>query len=808
MPEEGMKELGPKPWEISSQHTGQQPEAIKTTNDISSEFEQKPPAEIIEDVGGAHEMPRVLDSMDPNDIDPRTAQEMAGARSDLFESRSPSIQLINLSESKDRLEKMKSKELEVRYNKFVGDILYEPLTWVNKARTRFGADGYEFKFSKRSADFFRKELFLNSYEENRGGEKGEALRHAILKDTIRLEAFEAMIEHSYPFLFFYFSGTDAMSVLTTGRRLSVLSTDDFRKMYGKLKVPEIKEAKMKKLPESLREGPGERIKNGVSELCHFQLAIANMNRFDPYKENSMKMNIPTTEREFLAELFRITGKGEGDTQKITVNNKTFDINLLSYFTTMETESERKRYESLMMSLVINNAYSRLSELPQEFSEVTGEHDKAYKQLIDDINKTAHQIEDVQDAVDLVTGIPASWKEAKWIHELTFSMNLGTMEINNLAYYRKWKNIEDSDKISSSISIAGPDTAYDTVNAMLRLVHELQYSQKGRVVSPLMGPVDQEFVDDLIFKILDAEGDTNLRREISKSERLSIGAKILGMYEEGNDEIKLSDSADKMFRELTKDKKMNKEVSKFLEKTAIGWKTSYEGAVLPFPVKGVFESAILFEAFVDKENNKTLQDLLDEGKLYTDEEFDSDKYFPFVPDASQVNNKFMQDVLGVLYGKQDARALKEKYGINPVFAITQTIKETDIGTRMENHVLPGEEKPVPKEVYQIVHSAYINIAYLALYEHGILDGDGNWTSLDKDSFLKGFGDKKGVIDYVVAAAGVLPKDKGNFKDFRDTYVRCLLGFSEWFMSVADAAQKQYESEKWAEDKRRTASALKQ
>ncbi|WKZ25364.1 MAG: hypothetical protein QY322_03150 [bacterium] len=626
----------------------------------------------------------------------------------------------------------------------------------------------------------------------------QPLAKVLMADMARFGGIEKMVEHASVFQMFYYDGLYMYGALASGRRIKVLGTDDLRLIFGNLKGLDLKGVEPS---EEIGEGAGETLRKMVANQIHFDMAIASLNRFNPNKpagqETEMKMS--ETERAFLGSLFKKDGN---KTKEITVNGKTFQTNLLSFYLTTDKEKERKTSESLMQALHVHDAKDILDSIGEDPTKFTAPDDAKYKDLLSKVQKTAKEIENGWDSF---ISTPKA-RLAKWAGEIAFTTNIATLNVNDLAYGFEWEQDKKDKSWQFKPAIAGPNTGYDAVNIWLSMQHELEYMLKARVRTPAFPGVASDQAWDFIRKIVVEKEDPKIKSEILKDRGLMLGAAILGMYE---GEIKLNEKDQTEVDNIrgarfakgdtTKMMSFNTVALKVLEKSIFGYPTWVEGKVLPIPIRGMFNGINLLKTMVvDPKAGKTVFDKLNEGETLASDSIDFENQSPYVVDSWHVNLKMLGDVMRLMYGQGDKKTQESYFAGSASEGLGTLIKKMDIGTRGEYVPMDlGETEGdgvtpkltnIPRPFYEIVYTAYAVVSHLAFVDHGIWDAGGKWRGLDPTLFWDGNGSKKGVKQWVEAAYTSLPDNKGSFDHYRDSMVLMIEAIAQWMVSIAPAAEK--------------------
>lgn len=785
------------------------------TNLVGSQMQIPESVRTLQNIGPdeGHKMrigKEIVNQLDPNDpnafaqsIADRIAEELSAGREGY--SAPSFVQLTNLIE-KGQFPK-NSESIENAYRETTVDLVGTLFDEMNDVRLHMIPDQYGLMRHGGNLQMMRSRLqsSLSRYEsiDDIKDEKVKELAIVLNADLLRYKGIGTMVEHASVYQQFYYDGIPMYQALVTGRRIKVMGIDDLRLVFGKLKGADVEKLSAV-LPEKINKGSAEEIKRMTSDQMSFELKIAGLNRFDPSLPEGQEtrgIKVTKTEMEFLNSLF----KGSM-TENITVDKKDFSINLLSIYTTVSTEKERKTYEALMMSLMINNAREKLSTLPSEGPAKFGPgDDKKYKDLIRDISTTRDKIIENWDSLTKTN----KEKLASWAIELNHTFNVATLNINDLSYCFNWSPerdakgelIIDNNKKqykNFKIDVGGPNTAYDAINIWLWMFHEVEYQGKARVRTPMIPTADGSQAKELIKRIVLGEDENAVKAEILEDRGLAMGAAILGLYGLGVDQNdkRLSENDKQLIKNIrgakfagkdaSKMMTFNKEAAAILEKTILRFPVWVKGKVLPMPIKSTFDNAnFLKNMVVNEATGETVFQHLANGGSISDIDFEN--YKPFEFDSWQVDLKMTADVLGLMYGQGNQKNMDPYFEGSASDGIGSLIKKMDIGQRGDKNYLPigenGKLVKVNRAFYEITNTAYITMAYLAFVKHGVWNGHGNWTGVEKNAYVNS------VRKWVVAAYTSLPENKGDFKNYRDSMVLMMMAVSQWISSIAPAAEKQ-------------------
>lgn len=626
------------------------------------------------------------------------------------------------------------------------------------------------------------------------------------RDIVRVDSFYTLEKHSIGFKRFYYDKKGTFSLLATGARQGTMMSDDMRLMFGHLKGLDLPDQKVEELGIKKEQLVGDETSKMVRQMDHFERAIAAMNRFNAEKKSGeeMFMVVPEVEQEFLASFFTIEGESdEGSpsdsdfepkrTQKITVSvpnengnqvDKTFWTNLLSYYVTVDPETDRKKYEATMKALMEVDALDKLKELPRVWVNLQNSADQKakYEELV----------KQVRDARDRRLGKwdmrpkPPRARIADWAYEHGFTLQVATQNISELAYRWKWK--KGGGVWNMSVEIPGPETGHDAVNGKNGLVHETLYKvEKGRVMTKVMPWPNPETSGEMIKIMLMETRGKDPKPIILNNHKLSLGAAVIGLYP-GEAGINLNEEERKRLKLIHDNVPVNQDALRILDAMLWMWDLSAENCYLPMPIKPTLDSFNLLKVMKDKTTEETAYETLHKKEYATMEDVDFENMTWYAPDAWEVNMKMLEDVLGVAYGGVATNDLVKVFE-NDGMTMGEFIKKLDIGGRAEKWELmvrksidPSnsgykeyEKITVPKGFIEIMHTAYLLVTYTALVKHGIWD-KGGWGEHNQKNYWES-------IQSLLTMAMYEPENKGGFKNYSGTLARVIEGVAEWYAASA-------------------------
>lgn len=725
----------------------------------------------------------------------------------------PSVILNSCVESGEIID---SKELLNTYKKNSVDLLGPIKALQKDARTRFETNDYSSIRSDEilegmNRDFEQAVIHVDKFEDL-GGPEISYFAKILNEDLVRVGAFHKLEKHALGFKFFYFDSKGSFSLLATGRRHGAINTQDWMSMFSPLKGLEpsekeleflsTKENKQSKLLIPENEKVGKEVSKMVAHIDHFERAVGAMNRYNAFKSSGqeMFMEISGPEQELLGNLFTVENRAVSDnkkyeefeeakTKKITVTvkengvdvDKKFYTNLLSYYITADPEIDRRRYEATMIALAENDIFSSLKTLPLVLDHFNEEEFNQLRSLFDKVKETREDILNKWDSASK----PFRRRLAEFAYEQNFNIQTGTQNIAELAYRFKWKKVNN--RWDYTVEIPGPEVGQDAVNGRSPLVHELTYKVlKGRGVTNLMPWPKTESVNEMIKIALMETRGKDPKPIILRDPGLAKGAAIIGLYpNEAEDKLSEKDLKDVNYArgKLT----FNEEALRVLDKILWIYDLSTDGCYLPMPIKPMYDSFNLYKVMKDSVTNETVHETLSkEGKTLQDVDFNNMIWY--TGDAWEVNMKMMEDVLQMMYGRQDPKYV-DTFLQDKVGGIGEMIKKMDIGTRAEKwevevrksldpeNSLYNEKETidVPKGFIEIMQISYLIVTHTALKKWRIWD-EGGWGEDTQRNYWEDIQDWAKVASYE-------PSEKGKFNNYSDTLVLMIYALAEWYVNPA-------------------------
>jgi len=614
------------------------------------------------------------------------------------------------------------------------------------------------------------------------------------ENLVRIKSFHHLENHTIGFKNFYYDKSGAFKLLVTGRRHGAINQGD---MIGMMKPldglslsrPEIDALK---IPET--EYLGNEISRMTADIEHFERAVGAMNRFNAFKPEGqeMFMKVPQTERILLRHLFAtpstVDYKNDPKTGVDTrINGKEFCTGLLSYYVTADLESDRRRYEATMKALAETGALKILKDLPRTAATLNAAADKKNA-----FYKLAKDVETVRDRIlggwnSLIK--PFSSRLADFAYEQSYNLNTGSQNIAELSYRFKYEPLgKDGWKIVAEIP--GPETGQDGVNGRSPLVHELIYKiKKGRGVTDMMPWPDKTKVDEMVLIALGETRGKDPKPIILARSGLAKGAATIGLYP-GEAEKKLNDLELEQVKKSRGKMQFNEKALRVLDSMLWIYDLSAEGCSLPMPIKPMYDSFNLYKVMKDSVTNKTVFETINDKEYGTLQDPDYKNMTWYSPDAWEVNMKMIEDVITMMYGRQDPKYVGT-FMDNKAGGLGEMIKKMDIGTRAENWKIevrkslhpssPNyknyEQIEVPKGFIEIMQAAYLLVTHTALVKEGIkIWNKGGWKEMTQTAYWE-------EIQNCVTVALYEPSKKGDFEHYNETLALMIIAIAEWY---ADAA----------------------
>lgn len=700
------------------------------------------------------------------------------------------------------------KELVSDFRKASIDLI-DPLMQLQiDARTRFNFNDYSVVRLAEIADGYSRDFQQAVQHVDRFEDLGSPATSGLAKlqniNLVRIGAFHKLENHTIGFKNFYFDAKGAFSLLATGRRHGAINTGDWISMFSPL--PELELNNSEKDALKILEGnfTGEEVSKMTAQIEHFDRAVGAMNRYNPTRTGKeMFMEVSETEQKFLAELFTVPleprGIDEEDdkwnkrsnpnnvdykpehTTKVEVNGKKFYTNLLSWYVSAHPESDRRKYEATMKALVEVDALGVLKTLPRVLDHLVDENKTRFDELVIKVNETRDRI--LGNWNSLVK--PFRSRLADFAYEQNFNLQTGTQNIAELSYRFKWE--KKNNVWDFTVEIPGPETGQDAVNGRNPFVHELTYKVlKGRGVTNMMPWPKAESVNEMIkIALMETQGK-DPKPIILADPGLAKGAAIIGLYP-NEAESKLDDKDLKDVIYARSKLKFNEKALKVLDSILWIYDLSAENSYLPMPIKPMYDSFNMYKVMKDPVTGKTVHETLSqEGKTLQDVDFSNMVWH--AGDDWEVNMKMIEDVLQMMYGRQDPKYL-DSFLQDKVGGIGEMIKKMDIGTRSEDWKVEVRKSLDPRDVeynvkkevkvekgfIEIMQISYLIVTYTALKKWRIWD-EGGWDEGNQREYWED------IQEWAKIAISE-PSKKGDFENYNDTLVLMIYALAEWYTNPA-------------------------
>lgn len=764
-------------------------------------------------------------SPDNPQIDPRREREFQDRQNLLFYQRPSLMHIGSYIETGTLPEK---GEILKNYHRSGIDLMGPLRDLQTNERIRFVPNEYTLIRLDELAEGQTRDVQNSGIESGSTGEMTPeiaALTKLICNDLARTTAFTKIEKHSWGFKKNYFDNKNQQATLVTGR-LSAAAVDDFKDAYGELdgltlgqQEREILAGEKFGLPEN--EYMGEQVRQMTVAMEHFERSIAAMDRFNPKKPEGQEMPyiVTQTEQDLLAYVFKIElkprGLNESDeewlkrsdpnnanfkpkhTIQIEENGKRFYTNLLSYYMTVDTVKDRRRYESSMKALMETDALNRLKDLPRSIDQMNNEQSSQYTNLVREIIKARD--ENISNWNSPIKSVRARLSD--YAFEQGNTAQTASLNIEEVTKRRVWS--KKNGEWGYVMEIPGPETGQDAINGTNPFMHELMYKQKFRGVTSNMPYADVTRVEDAIKIVMGEEENNPLetKRKILADKSLALGAAILDLYP--NEAMAALDKDDQeKVKAIRGDLKFNEAGLRVLRNLVWEFPIAVgKDRMIPMLIKPTLGSQNLWKILKDQETGETVHETL-QGEYKTLSDVNWENMIWHQADAWEVNMKMLNDVLTTIYGRQDPR-VSENFFSDPSSGLGEMIKKLDIGGRAEKWEMwvPREDGSgqmekikVPRGMIEITYAAYIIVTHLAMVDHGIWNGT-NWVGVDKSSFWFGEGSSSkgtpGLSDWIQAAL-YAPETKASygFNDYRGSLVLVLRALGEWYAGPAPVAQEDY------------------
>lgn len=455
---------------------------------------------------------------------------------------------------------------------------------------------------------------------------------------------------------------------------------------------------------------------------------------------------------------------------------TFAIETLDYFNKASSEKDRKWVIATTAAMCIENAKKVLDSLPHNvdtmMDDEKSEDGKKYKDLIAAIKKRAQEIVDNYDDFDLDL---FEQSLAKTAFNVSYGISFGSMGIEDRGWSNEWL-LKGSDEggylwlLKDGTGSQGDPTASgDAFSARRPFFHDVAYEViKARLSANTPGagvlmtaakPQGEDGLGSggstevsLANALLSEAEEMNQRGRML--ERLKNGEQshvarffgVIGAYEnvlKGNQAWKDGEA----IRNKT-GKKANENLVKTIEETVMyvptpflrNGKTLYYPILLPqfqislfdmlsvskdISVGDLLRKTWKWETVEAPDGTKTKKRVeatpVEGGKRLTWQDIDWSQYAAYADDSHAVNDKFLWDVFGQIYGGFNSK-VTESVVSNPMAAISMIIKAIDIGTRNYIKKLKGGET-AKRQSFETMYASSILFQHLALGLHGVFGRGG-------------------------------------------------------------------------------------
>lgn len=678
--------------------------------------------------------------------------------------------------------------------------LFDPLLQLQiDARTRFNFSDYSVTRLTEMADGhlrdFQQAVIDKDGFEDFGNLEFSGLAKQQNTNLVRIKSFHHLENHTIGFKNFYYDKSGVFKLLVTGRRHGAINAGDFIHMMKPLDGLTLTAAETQALPIPEKDLYGEEISRMTADIEHFERAVGAMNRYNASKPTGqeMFMNVPTVERKLIRKLFGTTSTVDyaGPT---AINGKEFSTGLLSYYITADLEGDRKKYEATMKALAECNALAVLSNpsMPREWTSAQSAADK--KLIFDNL---VTKVEETRDRIlkNWSSSVkPFSARLADFAYEQSYNLNTGSQNIAELAYRFKYE-ILPGGGYKIKVEIPGPETGQDAVNGRSPIVHEVTYKRrKGRGITEMMPWPKTESVDEIILIALNETRGNDPKPIILSRPGLAKGAATIGLYPNEAEKVLQKDDLDQV-KKTRGNMQFNETALRVLDSTLWIFDLSAEDCFMPMPIKPMLESFNLYKVMKDGVTGKTVFETVNENAYGTLRDPDYANTIWYATDAWEVNMKMIEDVISMMYGRQDPKNL-ESFMKDKSAGIGEMVKKMDIGTRAEKwevevrkslkpKLANGSDNPdyqtyekieVPKGFIEVMQIAYLTITHAALVKHKIWD-KGGWAQQNQTNFWE---DVQGWI----TAALYEPSVKGKFDHYNESMALMMVAIAEWY---ADATK---------------------
>lgn len=441
-------------------------------------------------------------------------------------------------------------------------------------------------------------------------------------------------------------------------------------------------------------------------------------------------------------------------------SKEIHVELLDYWNKAKSDIDRKWVVATTAAMCIENAKEILDSLPPNVNLVDGnsEDAKKYKALFRAVKERA---ENIMENYDSFSKAMLEEKIAKTAFDLSYAMAFGTMSIGDIGWNFEWKLSLQKDANGKEMegkfiwdpegSQGDPTASGDAFSARRPYFHDTAYAAvKGRISANTPGAgvlmsVDSKQGAEFVNVLLSEAEEINQRGRMI--ERLKNGEQphiaryfgVLGAYAElgavdkttGEPLNPLAYDAWKTGENIRikTGKEANKNLIQTIEETVMFVPTPFQenGKTLFYPVlMPQFQVSLYDMLTVSKDlsvgdlmrktwtynSDGILVEMAPEagGKRLTQRDIDWEQYGGYADDSHAVNDNFLSQVYGPLYGAYNGKTA-ESIVANPMAGIGAIIKAVDIGARSYIKKLNGGGQ-AKRQSYEIMYASTIIFQYLS------------------------------------------------------------------------------------------------
>lgn len=431
-----------------------------------------------------------------------------------------------------------------------------------------------------------------------------------------------------------------------------------------------------------------------------------------------------------------------------VNSTEFYIETLDYFNKAKSELDRKWIVATTAAMCIENAKDILDSLPHDIStNASNPEAKAkYDKLVSDVMA---QAQNIMDNFDTFNQDLMEQKLATTAFNLAYAMSFGNLSVGDIGWSYEWKYVYNEAKGGFVWAAEGaqgdPTASGDAFSARRPYFHELVYAGiKNRVSSFNSGamiPVNGENAQELANALLSEAEELNQRgkmvEKLKKGEQPHLARffGVIGAYQ--NELGSVGAWAEGAAIRANVKKEANPNLIQAVETSVMYIPTPFKdasGNYLYYPMlmpqfqislqdmlsvsKDVSVGDVLRKTWKTDESGKLIEATPEDGgKRLTQQDVDWEQFGAYAEDSHAVNDNFMTQIYGPLYGKIDSKNL-ETLVSNPMAGLTGIIKAVDISTRNFVKKLKDGSK-VKRPSYEIMYASSIMFQNLALGVHSLI-----------------------------------------------------------------------------------------